>query len=212
MHPAATGTAGSRTAPTVAATGSPSGSVAPGGDGSSGIAVEPVPSDAGPRPTAAPAPPAAQPAQSPPVRVAIPSIGVDAPLDRLHLDATGTLVAPTTWQRAGWFADGPNPGQPGPAVVAGHVDSTSGPAVFYRLRDLVPGAGVVVTRADRTAVHFVVDELRHYPKNRFPTSVVYGPTSVAALRLVTCTGDFNSATGHYEDNLVVFAHLVPTDG
>jgi sortase (surface protein transpeptidase) len=117
------------------------------------------------------------------------------------------MEVPEDFGRAGWFAGGPAPGRPGPAVIAGHVDSMKGPAVFYRLRDLRPGDEVRVERADGARLRFVVDTTRSFPKAGFPTSTVFGPTPEAALRLVTCAGSFDRARGSYRDNLVVFARL-----
>jgi sortase (surface protein transpeptidase) len=120
----------------------------------------------------------------------------------------GVLEVPRDFDRAGWFTPGPTPGQFGPAVIAGHVDSTTGPAVFYRLGELQPGATVAVGRQDGTTATFVVDRVERYPKDRFPTSKVYGnTTNRAELRLITCGGSFDQATGHYRDNVVVYAHL-----
>jgi sortase (surface protein transpeptidase) len=142
---------------------------------------------------------------APPVRVRVPAIGVDSELLRLGTDATGALVPPEDFQRAGWFAAGAVPGDVGPAVVAGHVDSVDGPAVFSRLDDLVPGDEVLVDRKDGTTAYFTVTGVGRYPKNDFPTEVVYGPTPRAELRLVTCGGDFDRSRRSYVDNVVVFA-------
>jgi sortase (surface protein transpeptidase) len=140
-----------------------------------------------------------------PVRVQIPSIGVDARLVSLGIDATGALEAPKTFSDAGWWSGGTRPGDPGPAVIAGHVDSKTGPAVFFRLRDLHRGDAVVVTRRDGSRVRFTVQRSASYPKSRFPTHAVYGPTARPALRLITCSGTFDRSSGHYLDNTVVFA-------
>jgi sortase (surface protein transpeptidase) len=144
---------------------------------------------------------------SPPVRLAIPAIGVATALVRLGLEPGGGMAVPTDFGRAGWFAEGPAPGQVGPSVIAGHVDSRTGPAVFYRLRELRPGQAILVERADGTRLRFVVEQARSFPKDRFPTAEVFGPVPSAALRLVTCTGDFDRVRGSYRDNLVVFARL-----
>ena len=144
---------------------------------------------------------------SPPVRLTVPAIGVETPLVRLGLEPDRTMEVPDDFGRAGWFAEGPAPGQPGPAVIAGHVDSRTGPAVFYRLRDLRSGDHIDVTRADGARLRFVVDATRSFPKTSFPTDAVFGPTPAAELRLVTCTGTFDRARGSYRDNLVVFARL-----
>jgi Sortase domain len=142
---------------------------------------------------------------SPPVRVEIPGIGVTSPLVRLGRNPDGTMQVPTDFQVAGWFAEGPEPGQLGPAVIAGHVDSTTGPAVFYRLRELRPGDLIRVTRADRREVRFVVESVASYPKQALPAELVYGSTTVPSLRLITCTGTFDRARRSYRDNLVVSA-------
>ncbi len=140
-----------------------------------------------------------------PVRVRVPAIGVDSELLRLGTDATGVLVPPDDFDRAGWFADGAVPGDVGPAVVAGHVDSVDGPAVFSRLGELGPGAEVLVDRADGTTARFAVTGVGRYPKRDFPTESVYGPTPRAELRLVTCGGEFDRPRRSYLDNVVVFA-------
>ena len=151
-------------------------------------------------------------AGSPPVRLVIPAIGVATRLVRLGLEADGAMAVPADYGRAGWFAEGPAPGQVGPAVIAGHVDSRTGPAVFYRLRGLRPGQAVLVERADGTRLRFVVEQARSYPKASFPTADVFGPVPSAALRLITCGGDFDRARGSYRDNLVVFAGLAASAG
>ena len=152
--------------------------------------------------------PAATSKASLPVRVIIPSIGVNSDLERLHVDKAGVLMPPADYGTAGWYAAGTVPGDIGPAVVAGHIDSTTGPAVFARLHALQRGAQVLVDRADGSRLSFSVDEGHSYPKNSFPTAAVYGPTPVASLRLITCTGKFDRASGHYMDNFVVFTHLI----
>lgn len=152
-------------------------------------------------------PPATPPRASPPVHLRIPAIGVDTELEALGLLPDGALEAPHEWGEAGWYADGVRPGDPGPAVIAGHVDSIHGPAVFYRLPALRQGAAVLVRRADGSTLRFVVDSARSYPKTAFPTAAVYGPTPLPELRLVTCTGEFDRAAHSYLDNLVVSAHL-----
>jgi LPXTG-site transpeptidase (sortase) family protein len=145
----------------------------------------------------------------PPTRIRIPAIDVDAPLGTVRLDAHGVLGTPQDWQVAAWYADGTIPGDPGPAVIVGHVDASDGhggarSAVFYRLRELKVGDAVEVRRGVRP-VAFQVVAIREYPKNKFPTGDVYGPTPDPQLRLITCGGDFDSATGHHVDNVVVYA-------
>jgi sortase (surface protein transpeptidase) len=157
----------------------------------------------------APPTPATQPARTPrhgaPVDLSIPAIGVQTRLVRLGLNPDGSLEVPTDFSVAGWYRLGPKPGQPGAAVIAGHVDNTEGPAVFYRLGELAPGDLIRVRMADGSMKRFHVYAVREYPKTAFPTSLVYGATPNPELRLVTCGGPFDSNTGHYLDNIVVFA-------
>ncbi|SDJ26989.1 Sortase family protein [Frankineae bacterium MT45] len=168
--------------------------------------MPPKPLASGPVGAAAPAPAAAS-TTSPPVHIWVPAIGVSSGLQPLHLLANGTLQAPSKWQEAGWFAGGVIPGDPGPALIAGHIDSTGGPAVFFRLKDLRSGDRVLVKQASGATLKFIVDSVMEYRKTAFPTSAVYGPTGTRVLRLVTCTGDFNRAARSYVDNLVVSTHL-----
>jgi Sortase domain len=140
-----------------------------------------------------------------PVRLEIPSIGVNTDLVPLGLNPDGTMQVPTKWEQAGWYARGPRPGEDGPAVIAGHVDSTSGPAVFFRLHDLRAGDEVSVTRADHSVVRFVINRLEQFPKAAFPTAEVFGATPGPTLRLITCTGAFDETARSYLDNLVAFA-------
>ena len=139
-----------------------------------------------------------------PTRVQIPSIKVDSLLEPLHRDANGVLQAPVAFLRAGWYAEGVVPGDPGPAVIAGHVDSLDGPAVFAKLHELRAGDEVFVLRGTES-VRFQVTATGRYPKNRFPTDEVYGPTPGAELRLITCGGVFDEANRSYRDNIVVYA-------
>jgi len=166
----------------------------------------PVPSVPVPSGPATPAPrPERVLAHPAPVQLAIPAIGVGTPLVRLGLNPDGTLEVPTDFSVAGWYRFGPRPGERGAALIAGHVDSTEGPAVFYRLSELTPGDVVEVRLADRTEARFRGYAVREYAKTAFPSSLVYGATTDPELRLVTCGGPFDSSTGHYLDNVVVFA-------
>ena len=119
--------------------------------------------------------------------------------------ADGTMEVPTDFGRAGWLTTAPVPGARGPAVIAGHVDSTTGPAVFFRLRELRAGDPVEVRQRDGDVVRFTVRSRDTFAKDEFPTGQVYGPTAGPVLRLITCDGDIDPRTGHYTDNLVVFA-------
>jgi sortase (surface protein transpeptidase) len=146
--------------------------------------------------------------RSVPVRLDIPSIGVHTKLIRLGLNKDGTVEVPPLDGNApaGWYEHSVTPGETGPAVILGHVDSArDGPAVFYRLSSLKPGAAVSVRRTDGSTMRFTVSKVARYPKNGFPTGDVYGPTSYPALRLVTCGGSFDRNRGSYRDNVVVSA-------
>jgi sortase (surface protein transpeptidase) len=145
---------------------------------------------------------------SAPVGLSIPRIGVRANnIVDLGLADDGTIEVPQDASAPGWFTPGPSPGQLGPAVIAGHVDSTTGPAVFYRLGELRPGDRVQVARADGSTADFRVDKVETYEKKAFPTRAVYGTTRHAELRLITCSGEYDSQTG-YLSNTVAYAHLV----
>lgn len=141
---------------------------------------------------------------APPVRLRIPAIGVDTGLEELLRANDGSIEAPRQVSSAGWWAGGPRPGQVGPAVILGHVDSRTGPAVFFRLRELAAGDEVLVDRADGTTARFLITSLERHAKNEFPSELVYYPTLEPELRLVTCGGPIDSSTGHYRDNLVAF--------
>lgn len=145
--------------------------------------------------------------EEPPTRVRIPAIRVDSPLEDLTLDSAGALRAPVDYGRAGWYADGTVPGDIGPAVIAGHVDSRQGPAVFFRLYQLRQDDLIQVQRGSKWVTFRVVSTAR-YPKDRFPTAEVYGPTPDAQLRLITCGGTFNKTRRSYVDNVVVYAVVV----
>jgi sortase (surface protein transpeptidase) len=142
---------------------------------------------------------------SPPVRVEIPAIGVSSRLVRLGLNADGTMEVPRDNDRAGWFTGGAMPGQDGPAVISGHVDSKSGPAVFFRLRDLRRGDTIRVQRAAGDWLAFEVTGTARYAKAAFPTDAIFGPVTGPVLRVITCGGDFDRSSGHYLDNVVVTA-------
>ena len=145
--------------------------------------------------------------RSTPVRIQIPAIRVDSSLMALGLGADGSMEVPPGGFPAGWYTGGPTPGELGPAVIAGHID-LNGPGVFYRLGTMKPGDRVTVTRADGSKPVFRVTRVAQFQKDQFPTRQVYGNLNHAGLRLITCGGTFNTRTGHYEDNLVVFADLV----
>jgi Sortase domain len=139
--------------------------------------------------------------------IKIPAIGVAAPVIPLGLNKDRTLQVPQDYRETGWYRAGPKPGQLGPAVIMGHVDSKTGPAVFYRLRELKRGDKIVILGAHARTVRFRVNGLERWPKAAFPTRRVYGRTRGSVLRLVTCSGAFNASSGHYVDNTIVFASL-----
>ncbi|MEV4703316.1 class F sortase [Actinoplanes sp. NPDC049316] len=145
------------------------------------------------------------PVVAPPVRLRIRALRVDSPLQRLGLRPDGTVEVPARPDVAGWYERGPRPGQPGPAVVLGHVDSRTGPGVFARLRTVRPGTLIGVDRADGSKVTFRVTRVAQTSKTAFPTDLVYAPTLDATLRLVTCGGSFDRDRGSYRDNVIVFA-------
>jgi hypothetical protein len=174
-------------------------------DGRPEAAVPPPAEVAGP-PLAGPAPAMPPPAPSQPSELAIPSLELQTGLVDLVLGPDGELAAPDDTSTAGWWSQGTLPGETGPAVIVGHVDSHTGPAVFFRLGELRAGDPVTVTRDDGKVVTFVVDQVQQYAKSELPTATVYGPTSGAELRLITCGGRFDKRTRSYESNVVVFAH------
>lgn len=143
-----------------------------------------------------------------PARIRIPAIGVKADVIHLGLNRDRTLQVPKNFAQAGWFVNGPEPGERGAAVIAGHVDSRSGPAVFYRLRALQRGDKITIVLKNGSWIHFVVTGTKVVSKKRFPTSLVYEKTDVPTLRLITCDGAFDRSTGHYVDNYLVFAKFV----
>jgi hypothetical protein len=140
-----------------------------------------------------------------PSRIRIPAIGVDSSLERLTRQRDGTIGVPVDWDRAGWFSEGPRPGHAGAAVILGHVDSPSGPAVFSRLRELRRGNAIHVQRRDGSRVAFVVDRIEQHQRRRFPVREVYWPTLTRELRLVTCGGTYDRSAGGYQSNIILFA-------
>ena len=149
-------------------------------------------------------------ARSVPVSVNIPAIGVTSRLLHLGLNSDGTIQVPslvTSASLAAWYKYSATPGQIGASVLEGHVDSDHGPAVFYRLGALHPGDVIDVRLADGITAIFRVTGVREYAKSEFPSKAIYGATDYAALRLITCGGVFDYATGHYLSSTVVFASL-----
>jgi sortase (surface protein transpeptidase) len=144
------------------------------------------------------------------VSVDIPAIGVDSSLLHLGVNSDGTIQVPslqTSSGEAAWYKYSATPGQIGASVIEGHVDSYQGPAVFFRLGALRPGDTIDVRLADGVTAIFRVTGVRQYLKSQFPAKEIYAATDYAALRLITCGGDFDYATGHYLSSTVVFASL-----
>ncbi|WP_218938344.1 class F sortase [Modestobacter altitudinis] len=150
-------------------------------------------------------------AESLPTRLEIPAIGVTSDLLQLGLNADNTVEVPPLSKdsRAGWYEYSPTPGQIGPAVLLGHVDSAEyGPGVFFELGALQPGESVAVSRADGSTALFKVDRVASYPKDEFPTDDVYGDTAGPELRLITCGGTFDPDSDSYLYNVIVFASFI----
>jgi sortase (surface protein transpeptidase) len=139
-----------------------------------------------------------------PTSIAIPAIGLHATIVAVGLQADGAMEVPDPGQ-VGWYRLGPRPGAPGPAVLIGHVDNHTGPDVFYRLRQLRPGDQILISHSDGTTSRFLVGRLEQHPKTALPTSRIWTTATRPLLRLITCGGSFNHATGHYRDNLIVYA-------
>jgi len=163
------------------------------------------PARAKPKPKPKPKPVRTQ--MPPPEWIRIPAIGVSAPVIPLGLNSDRTLQVPRDFSDTGWFTGGPEPGERGAAVIVGHVDSRSGPAVFYRLRALRAGDVIRIRLKDGSGIRYVVTRGLSAPKNRFPTELVYARTKQPTLRLVTCDGAFDTSTGHYVDNYIVLAKI-----
>ncbi|MFE7314740.1 class F sortase [Streptomyces sp. NPDC057555] len=148
--------------------------------------------------------------RSAPKRLTIPEIAVDAPFTRLTLGPTGQLNAPPAADTnlVGWYQDGAAPGERGAAIVAGHVDTKTGPAVFLQLETLRPGSTVEITREDGIIATFKIDSVETFSKANFPNDRVYADTPDAQLRLITCGGSYDRKAKDYTANVVAFAHLV----
>jgi LPXTG-site transpeptidase (sortase) family protein len=147
-------------------------------------------------------------ARSVPIAVRIPAIGLSVWLTQLGQNADGTVEVPTSVKVPGWFSPGPSPGQVGSAVILGHVDSYQGPGVFFQLRTLRPGDQITVNLADGVVATFQVKSVVMYQKTQFPDQQVYGSSGSSELQLVTCGGTFDSQTGHYLSNIVVYSSFV----
>ncbi|MET7436780.1 class F sortase [Streptomyces sp. NPDC005568] len=147
--------------------------------------------------------------RSAPTRLKISKIGVNAPFTPLAIGPSGALGAPPAndTNLVGWHAAGISPGERGTALIAGHLDTVTAPAVFARLNELTAGDSFEVMRADGTTAVFVVDSVESFSKDDFPNRRVYDDTPKALARLITCSGAYDGAAKDYTENLVVFAHL-----
>ncbi|MEU2615349.1 class F sortase [Micromonospora sp. NPDC007271] len=154
---------------------------------------------------------ASQPA-SRPVTLSVPAIEVTAPIMPVGQAKDGSIDVPPLSQhdQTGWYDRGPVPGEPGRAIIVGHVDTKRGPAVFYRLGELKPGDRIEVTRADRSVVAFTVDTVEYFDKTHLPADRVYGDQGPPGLRLITCGGEWVGGRTGYEDNVIAFASLADT--
>lgn len=141
-----------------------------------------------------------------PTRIVIPSLGVNADLVPVGLLDDGAMEIPA-FGLAGWYRLGPAPGAVGPAVIVAHLDTKHGPDVFYRLRELLPGDGIEVHGAGGEVAVFTVESQEEVLKRELPTERIWNQTTQAALRLITCAGEFDTAGGHYLSNTIVYAHL-----
>jgi sortase (surface protein transpeptidase) len=138
--------------------------------------------------------------------VVIPAIEVDADLVAVGLNPDQSMEVPD-FGEAGWYEPGPRPGEPGPAVIAAHVDSVAGPDVFFRLTDLAPGDEITVEHADGARSNFTVRDAEQQHKDDLPVERIWNDTDATVLRLITCGGEFDSAARSYRDNVVVYAVL-----
>jgi hypothetical protein len=178
---------------------------------SSAVGATPAASTGPAAPSPLPGPSRLSLVASVPVSIAIPSLGVTSKVQQLGLTTAGALAVPVPgphYDEVGWFRYSPTPGEVGPSVMVGHVDSaTTGRSVFWALGTLRRGAQITVDRADGSSATFTVSAVSRYEKSRFPTALVYRNTTFAALRLITCGGPIDATSGHYRDNVVVFASL-----
>jgi sortase (surface protein transpeptidase) len=147
-----------------------------------------------------------------PTHLIIPKLNLDTEFEGpLVLNADGTVGVPKAYTTVGWYRGSPTPGELGPSVILGHVDSYKGAAVFYHLGTLVPGDTFSVEREDGSAPTFIVERVERYKQSEFPTDLVYGPIDHAGIRLITCSGTFNRGAQRYSHNLVVYGRLVESD-
>lgn len=142
-----------------------------------------------------------------PQRLIVPALGIIADIVPVNLREDGRLAVPEDFSRAGWYTGGPRPGEPGPAVIVGHVDSRAGPAVFFHLSELTPGDHILVESTEGTVFTYITERVEQHLKEDFPTADVYGPTGQRVLRVITCGGIFDRINNSYQNNTIVFARM-----
>jgi len=143
-----------------------------------------------------------------PETISIPSLGIDADIIQVGILEDGAMEVPENVDEVGWFEPGVKPGQVGNSVLAGHVDSHEGPAIFFELRNIQVGDEIIVSGSDGEPLTFAVTSMETYPTDGAPISEIFGPSNGRNLNLITCTGPFNRETGQYPDRLVVYTELV----
>lgn len=147
--------------------------------------------------------------KSTPTSLMISSIKVNVDIKSMGQATDGTIETPGLFENVvGWYKFSPTPGEIGPAVILGHVDTYKGPSVFWRLGELKAGDDIQVTREDGSTATFKVTALEQYSQSDFPTEKVYGNTSDSELRLITCGGTYNYSSLRYNKNTVVYATIV----
>ncbi len=175
----------------------------------------PPPAPARVKSIAAPASHKAQPyqvtplARSAPVEIEIPKIGLQAGFVELGLKTDGTMDTPKSNEVVGWYKNASTPGETGPSIIAGHVDSKDGPAIFWRLSELTIGDVIEIRRQDNQLVKFYIDRVDQFSQSGFPTAEVYGKTANPTIRLITCGGVYDRASNRYSHNTVIFATMAP---
>ncbi|MDQ3123206.1 MAG: class F sortase [bacterium] len=146
--------------------------------------------------------------KSEPLSLRIPDAGISTQLLTVGIRKDGAMEVPRSFTEAGWYRHSPTPGEIGPAVIVGHVDSVDGPAVFWRLSQLQPGQIVEIERTDKKIVKFKITDIKQYDQKQFPSADVYGNIDYAGLRLITCGGSFNKVSQRYSHNTVVYATMI----
>jgi hypothetical protein len=161
-----------------------------------------------PAPTATPAAAATPlPAAGLPRRLRIPRLRIDAAVEHVGLAPDGAMDAPKRFDTVGWYRLGTRPGDLGSAVIAGHFDSKTGPAIFWRLRDLRPGDDIFVRGDDGVERRFVVEEAASYRFDQAPLERIFTAADRVRLNLITCGGSFDRHSQNYDQRLVVYATL-----